>query len=69
MKRYEDRDPATMCWGDACLRESESGEWVRYDDAIARIAELEKENYNLRHSITQAIDPRRGDVKNVETNP
>ena len=38
-----------------------------YDDEIAalksRVAELEKENYNLQHSITQAIDPRRGDTK------
>jgi hypothetical protein len=28
-----------------------------------RITELEKENYDLQHSITEAIDPRRGDVK------
>ena len=69
MKRYEERDPAMRCWGDACLRESDSGEWVRYDDAIARIAELEKENYDLRHSITQVIDPRRGDAKIEEANP
>jgi hypothetical protein len=28
----------------------------------ARIAELEMEVYNLQHSITQAIDPRRTDA-------
>jgi cell division protein FtsB len=29
----------------------------------ARITELEKENYNLQHSITQAIDPLVGERK------